>query len=157
MWWRETRSEFDKNGNEGNRKAMKALVDSGVVPGILAYENGQPVGWCSVAPREDYASLNRSPVLKPIDERPVWSIVCFFIHKDHRSQGVGLQLIGGAVQYAKDNGADIVEAYPTKPRGKRLDPASSYMGIPKVFKSAGFEKVGDPSPAKAIMRFYVRR
>ena len=155
MWWRITRSKFDESGNRGNRKSMKALVAAGTVPGILAYENGEPIGWCSVAPREEYASLNRSPVLKPVDERPVWSIVCFFIHRDHRAQGVGLQLIGGAVEYAKENGAEIVEAYPTKPRGKTLDAVSSYMGIPKVFERAGFEKVGDPSPAKAIMRYYI--
>jgi GNAT superfamily N-acetyltransferase len=157
MWWRITRSEFDRNGNKGNRRAMNNLVGSGVVPGILGYESGEPIGWCSVAPREDFGSLNRSRVLKPVDDRPVWSIVCFFIHKDHRSEGVGTQLLEGAIQYAAAQGAEIVEAYPTKPRGKRLDPVSSFMGIPKVFERAGFEKVADPSDAKAIMRYYVQR
>ncbi len=157
MWWRITRSDFDRNRNKGNRKAMKGLVDSGVVPGILGYEGGEPVGWCSVAPREDFGSLNRSHVLKKVDDKPVWSIVCFFIHKDHRDEGMGTKLLEGAVQYAKDRGAEIVEAYPTKPRGKRLDPGSSFMGIPKVFERAGFERVADPSEAKAIMRYYVQR
>ncbi|MFQ5923009.1 MAG: GNAT family N-acetyltransferase [Anaerolineales bacterium] len=157
MWWRITRSDFDRSGNKGNRKAMKGIVEAGTVPGILAYEGGEPVGWCSVAPREDYGSLNRSRVLKPVDDQPVWSIVCFFIHRDHRSHGVGIKLIEGAVQYARDRGAKIVEAYPTKPRGKQLGPESSFMGIPKVFERAGFEKVADPSEAKAIMRYYVRR
>ena len=68
MWWRITRSQFDINKNTGNKLAMKNLVDSGEVPGILAYLGGRPVGWCSVAPREKYASLNRSPVLKRIDD-----------------------------------------------------------------------------------------
>lgn len=157
MWWRITRSEFDRNGNSGNRKAMKGIVESEIVPGILGYKDGQPVGWCSIAPRADYASLNRSRVLKPIDDQPVWSIVCFFIHKDHRKQAVGAQLIEGAVQYARKRGAKIVEAYPTKPRGKRLSPGSSFMGIPKVFERAGFEKVADPSEAKAIMRYYIQK
>ncbi len=156
MWWRITRSEFERNGNTGNRTSMKDLVGSGVVPGILGYENGEPVGWCSVAPREHFGSLNRSRVLKPVDEQPVWSIVCFFIHRDHRNQGVGTKLLEGAIQYAADQGAEIVEAYPTKPRGKKLDPASSFMGIPKVFERAGFEKVADPSEAKAIMRYFIR-
>lgn len=155
MWWRIARSEFDRNGNQGNRKAMKGLVGSAWIPGILGYENGEPVGWCSVAPREDYGSLNRSRVLKPVDDRSVWSIVCFFIHKDHRRQGVTAKLIEGAVQYAREHGARIVEAYPTKPRGKPLGPESSFMGIPRVFERAGFEKVSDPSEAKAIMRYYV--
>ncbi|MCZ6530349.1 MAG: GNAT family N-acetyltransferase [Chloroflexi bacterium] len=157
MWWRSTRSEFDRNRNKGNRKSMRGLVESGVVPGILGYEGGEPIGWCSVAPREDFGSLNRSRVLKPVDDKPVWSIVCFFIHKNHRDEGIGTKMIEGAVQYARDQGAEIVEAYPTKPRGKRLDPASSFMGIPKVFERAGFERVADPSEAKAIMRYYVQR
>jgi len=155
MWWRITRSEFDRNGNEGNRKAMKALVGPECIPGILGYENGEPVGWCSVAPRADYASLNRSRVLKPVDDQPVWSIVCFFIHKNHRRQGVTVKLIEGAVQYAKEKGAKIIEAYPTRPRGKQLGPESSFMGIPRLFARAGFEKVAEPSGAKAIMRYYV--
>lgn len=157
MWWRITRSEFSSNGNAGNRKKMKKIVDSGVVPGILGYEDGEPVGWCSVAPREDYPSLNRSRVLKPVDDQPVWSIVCFFIHRDHRREGVGAKLLEGAVAYAIDHGATIIEAYPTKPRGRKLGPESSYMGIPKVFQRAGFEKVADPSEAKAIMRYYVQK
>ncbi|MFQ5943272.1 MAG: GNAT family N-acetyltransferase [Anaerolineales bacterium] len=157
MWWRITRSEFDRNGNRGNRKAMRSIVESGIVPGILGYEGGEPIGWCSVAPREDYGSLNRSRVLKPIDDQHVWSIVCFFIHREHRKQGVGRMLIEGAVQYAADQGAKIVEAYPTKPRGKRLGPESSFMGIPEVFESAGFQKVADASEAKAIMRYYIRK
>jgi len=109
-----------------------------------------------VAPREDFGSLNRSRVLKPVDEKPVWSIVCFFIHKDHRDERIGTKMLEGAVQYARDHGAGIVEAYPSKPRSKRLDPASSFMGIPKVFERAGFVKVADPSEAKAIMRCYIR-
>ena len=157
MWWRITRSEFDRNGNKSNRKSMKGLVESGVVPGILGYEGGEPIGWCSVAPREDFGSLNRSRVLKPVDDKPVWSIVCFFIHKDHRDEGIGTKMLEGAVQYARDQGAEIVEAYPTKPRGKRLDPASSFMGIPKAFERVGFKKVADPSEAKAIMRYPVQR
>ncbi|MFV1859407.1 MAG: GNAT family N-acetyltransferase, partial [Anaerolineales bacterium] len=76
-------------------------------------------------------------------------------HKDHRDERIGTKMLEGAVQYARDHGAEIVEAYPTKPRGKRLDPVSSFMGIPKVFERAGFEKVADPSEAKAIMRYYV--
>jgi len=68
MWWRTTRSQFEKQGGEGNRRAMKNIVDSGEVPGIIAYADGQPVGWCSVAPRDSYGSLNRSPVLKRLDD-----------------------------------------------------------------------------------------
>ena len=76
MWWRLSRREFEDQQGEGNRRAMKAIVESGHVPGILGYLDGKPVAWCSVSPREQYASLNRSRILKRIDDTPVWSIVC---------------------------------------------------------------------------------
>jgi GNAT superfamily N-acetyltransferase len=157
MWWRCKRSEFEKRGGPGNRRAMKRIVESGTVPGILAYHEGVPVAWCSVAPREDYPSLNRSHVLKPIDDTPVWSIVCFFVDRGYRRRGLGLPLIKAAVDYAKKHGAKVVEAYPTVPRTGEVPPTSSYMGIPSVFEKAGFEKCARPSAAKVILRRYVGR
>jgi GNAT superfamily N-acetyltransferase len=156
MWWRTTRSQFGKQGNDGNRQAMKDLVQSGQVPGIIAYDDGQPVGWCSVAPREHYASLNRSPVLKRLDDKPVWSIVCFYVAKEQRGTGLITKLIRGAVDYARQQGGQIVEAYPTRPRGGQLPPVSSFMGVPSVFKAAGFVECARPSQSKAIMRYYVQ-
>jgi GNAT superfamily N-acetyltransferase len=155
MWWRISRSEFNRNQGEGNQKAMKEIVDSGVIPGILAYDDIYPVGWCSIAPREQFASLNRSPVLKPVDDRDVWSIVCFFIDKKHRGKDLTLELIQGAVEYASSQGAEIIEAYPTVSRGGRMPPVSSFMGMPHLFEKAGFEEVARPSRSKMIMRFYV--
>jgi GNAT superfamily N-acetyltransferase len=154
-YWRQTRSEFEKGQGEGNRKLMKALVVSGEVPGIIAYSNGEPTGWCSVAQRESYPSLNRSPVLKRLDDKPVWSIVCFFIARSHRNAGLILRLIRAAVDHVRDHGGKIVEAYPTLPRGRNLPPVSSYMGIPSVFEQAGFVECARPSKAKAIMRYYI--
>jgi GNAT superfamily N-acetyltransferase len=155
MWWRTTRSQFEKQGNDGNRKAMKDIVDSGQVPGIIAYADGQPVGWCSVAPREHYASLNRSPVLKRLDDKPVWSIVCFYVAKEQRGAGLITKLIRGAVDYVRQQGGQVVEAYPTQPRGGQLPPVSSFMGVPSVFEDAGFVECARPSQSKAIMRYYI--
>jgi GNAT superfamily N-acetyltransferase len=155
MWWRTTRSQFEKQGNDGNRQAMKDIVDSGQVPGIIAYADGQPVGWCSVAPREHYASLNRSPVLKRLDDKPVWSIVCFYVAKEQRGTGLITKLIRGAVDYVRQQGGQIVEAYPTQPRGGQLPPVSSFMGIPSVFEDAGFVECARPSQSKVIMRYYL--
>ena len=79
MWWRLSRKEFEKGQGEINKKAMKSIVQSGQIPGLIAYHEGEPCGWCSVAPREHYGSLERSRVLKRIDDQKVWSLVCFFI------------------------------------------------------------------------------
>jgi GNAT superfamily N-acetyltransferase len=155
MWWRQTRREFDERHGEKNRRAMKRLVDSGEVPGILAYENGEPVGWCSVAPRESFASLNRSRVLKRLDDAPVWSIVCLFLAKSHRGRGMTTELIRGAVEHVRRSGGRVVEAYPTRPRGRRLEAVSSFMGVPAAFERAGFVECARPSDARAVMRFEI--
>ena len=134
---------------------MKALVESGQVPGILGYSDGKPVGWCSVAPREQYASLNRSRILKSIDNTPVWSIVCFFVSKAHRGHRTIEKLIQAALDYVRNQGGKVVEAYPTVPQSSRVPPVSSYMGFPATFEKAGFVECGKPSPSKRIMRYYV--
>jgi GNAT superfamily N-acetyltransferase len=156
MWWRQTRREFDERHGEKNRRAMKRLVDSGEVPGILAYEDGAPVGWCSVAPRESYSSLNRSRVLKRLDDVPVWSIVCLFLARSHRRLGLTTVLIKGAVEHVRRSGGSVVEAYPTRPRGKKLEAVSSFMGVPASFERAGFVECARPSDAKVIMRYSIR-
>ena len=157
MWWRISRAEFDRQKGEGNRKAMKAIVAAGDVPGILVYENSIAVGWCSVAPREQFASLNRSPVLKRIDDRPVWSIVCFFVGREHRGKGIMRRLIQAAVDYSASKGADIVEAYPAEPRDrKKLGGETVFMGLPGLFRSLGFRVAARPSKAKTIMRYFIK-
>ena len=156
MWWRQTRAEFDRDHGEKNKRAMKRIVDSGEVPGIIGYKDGEPVGWCSIAPREQYLSLERSPVLKRLDDKPVWSLVCLFVHRDHRGGGVAVAMAKAAVAYAKSQGAKIVEAYPTAPRGRTLASVSSFMGTPALFKKAGFKEVARPSKARVIMRRHLR-
>jgi GNAT superfamily N-acetyltransferase len=155
MYWRLTRAEFARGQGDGNRRALKRIVESGRVPGILAYSGGEPVGWCSVAPREDYPSLERSPVLKRLDDKPVWSITCFYIARGHRGQGVTEALIRAAVAYVKRRAGKIVEAYPTRPRGRTLAPVSNYQGVPAMFKRVGFEECARPSAAKVVMRYYI--
>jgi GNAT superfamily N-acetyltransferase len=152
MWWRTSRREFEANGNEGNRKAMRSLIMQGSVPGILAYEGGQPVGWCSIAPRETYGSLERSPVLKRIDSQEVWSLVCFYIDEQARRRGLMGDLIEAAVQYAASQGAAIVEAYPSQFQDHQEHPGAHFMGIPEVFLEHGFKEVAKPSKKKLILR-----
>ncbi|TFH34856.1 MAG: N-acetyltransferase, partial [Anaerolineales bacterium] len=109
-------------------------------------------GWCSIAPRSEFGALERSRVLKRIDDEPVWSIVCFYISKPHRHQGLLRALIGAAVTYAASQGARIVEAYPTNLQDGYLSPEMSYMGIPGIFIEHGFHRVAEPSGSRQIMR-----
>jgi GNAT superfamily N-acetyltransferase len=156
MWWRLSRAEFRDGQGARNREALQSLVESGEVPGILAYEGNVPVGWCAVAPRESFPSIGRSRVLRPIDERPAWSIVCLFVDRRHRGKGVAAALVEAAVGWARGRGADLVEAYPTETRGRTLPPVSSFMGTPELFEGAGFDVCAAPSPSRRIVRRELR-
>lgn len=157
MFWRLKRSELAANRSAGNRKALKSLVDAGGEPGILAYEGREPVGWCSVGPREGYGSLERSRVLKRLDGEPVWSLVCLFVARAHRGSGVAHDLVAAAVRHAGRRGARLVEAYPQDPGNGELSSLSSYMGTPALFAAAGFREVARPSRTRVVMRRAVRR
>lgn len=152
MWWRITRREFEANGNHVNRQALREIVESGEVPGVLAYVRGRPVGWCSVAPRKHYGSLNRSPVLKRLDQKEVWSIVCFFIDRRQRGRGLAGRILLKVIDYVRGQGGTLLEAYPSETQGAMLPDVSSFMGVPSLYEAAGFEEVAQPSKSKRIMR-----
>ena len=109
MWWRLTKKEFEKGQGEGNRRTMKKLVDSGIIPGLIAYNNNESCGWCSIAPREQYSSLERSRVLKRVDDKNVWSMVCFYIHKNYRGQNIGEKLMRIAIECKRIPCASLLE------------------------------------------------
>src|SRR5712692_4434173 len=155
MWWRATRSEFAHQGNEGNRQALKRIVDSGEIPGLLAYAAGQPIGWCSVAPREAFPSLERSRTLKRVDALPVWSVVCFYVAKPYRRHGLMVELLRAAIDYAREHGAKIVEGYPIDAKSNNLPPVSSFTGTTSAFKEAGFVEVMRQSERRPIMRYAI--
>jgi len=151
MWWRIPRSQFSLGG-ESNRLAMEQLIEGGAVPGVLAYLDGEPAGWISVAPREDYGALERSHKFKRLDDLPVWSIVCFYIGKPYRERGLMQPLIRAAVDYARARGARVLEAYPVDPPG-RVSADSLFTGLAKVFAEIGFVEMTRPSPHRPILRF----
>jgi GNAT superfamily N-acetyltransferase len=155
MYWRLTRSQHDKQQGELNRLAIKALVDLGNIPGILAYIDNEPVGWCSIAPREEFATLARSRILKPVDDQPVWSVVCFFVARKHRRQGLTIQLLNAAVEYAASNGAKVIEGYPVEPKEGKAPDVFVFTGLSSAFQQAGFKEVLRRSETRPIMRYYV--
>lgn len=154
MWWRLKRSEFNKNKGEGNKKALKKIVSGGEVPGIIAYVNNQPVGWCSVAPRGAFSTLERSRVLKPVDDKPVWSVVCFFVAKPFRRKGISVKLLEASVEHVKKQGGKIIEGYPGDP-SSALPDAFVYNGLVSAFRKAGFVEVLRRSKRRPIMRYFL--
>jgi N-acetylglutamate synthase-like GNAT family acetyltransferase len=157
MYWRVLRSEFEKQKGAGNKRALKKIVSQGRVPGLLAYAGGEPVGWCAVEPREAYATLERSRLLKRLDEQRVWSVVCFFIAKSYRNKSVSVELLKAAVAHARKHGAQIVEGYPVEPKKGKMPDVFAWTGIAAAFRQAGFKEVARPSATRPVMRYLISR
>jgi ribosomal protein S18 acetylase RimI-like enzyme len=136
---------------KANRAALKALVDAGHPPGLIGYRGKVPVGWVSIGPREAYATLKRSPVMKAVDDQPVWSVICFVVPAEYRRQGMAQALLRGAVAYAKEQGATLVEAYPVdKPTRSKDD--NMWFGAKSMYDKAGFKEVARRKPHRPIVR-----
>ena len=155
MYWRLGNREFEAGKGEGNRAALKALVEAGETPGLLAYVAGEPAGWIAIAPREAYPRLARSRILKPVDDQPVWSITCFFVGRPFRRRGLTLQLLRAAVEFAAARDARIVEGYPVDTAGARTPDPFAYTGLASAFLKAGFVEVARRSEKRPIMRYTV--
>jgi ribosomal protein S18 acetylase RimI-like enzyme len=134
-----------------NRSQLREVVDAGRPPGLIGYVDGHPVGWVSLGPREDYGRLARSPVMKPVDEQPVWSIVCFVVPSAWRKQGVARALLDGAIAYAREQGARLVEAYPVD-LSVRGEAESLWFGAKTMYDAAGFEEVARRKSERPIVR-----
>ena len=140
---------------QANRADLKALVDSGRPPGLIAYAGKVPVGWVSLGPREEYGKLERSPVMKPVDDRPVWSVICFVVPSEHRRQGVAHALLQGAIAYARKRGARLLEGYPVDKAGRSADD-SMWFGSKSMYDRAGFKVVARRKQARPVVRRKVR-
>ncbi|UCF62781.1 MAG: GNAT family N-acetyltransferase, partial [bacterium] len=126
------------------------------IPGILAYVGDVPAGWCAVGPRQDFFSLANSRILKPVDDQPVWSIVCFFIDKKYRNLGLSTLLIQEATRFVEGRGGQIVEAYPVEPKKDHMPAVFAWTGFSKAFIRAGFREVARRSETRPIMRYYIK-
>lgn len=135
-----------------NRKAFKALVESGAASGVLAFEGRTPVAWASVAPREDFAYFARTRTIPPAVREKTFSVTCFFVARSHRGRGVGAALLSEAIALARRNGAKVLEGYPSAPKspGKQAD-AFVHTGLPSMFEAAGFARAA-PAGAREVWR-----
>jgi GNAT superfamily N-acetyltransferase len=141
MFWRLPGPQWDRQRGAGNRRALRKLSRSRRPPGLIAYAEGEAVGWASVGPRADFARLARSRTLKPVDERVTWSVNCFYVARPFRSSGVMTELLKAAVAYAQAHGAEVVEGYPVEPRAERVAAVEVYTGTVRAFRRAGFRKI----------------
>lgn len=152
-----TQAEIDELGGGDRESAMRALCEREHPPGVVTYLDGTPVGWCNVGPRAEITRLAKSKLLTPIDDLPVWSIVCLVVRSGYRKRGVTTHLIEGAAAYAKANGAPAIEAHPVDPPG-RMDLTMAFVGTKAMFDKCGFEVVGQTkATASKLPRLVMRR
>jgi GNAT superfamily N-acetyltransferase len=161
MFWRLNRADFKQLRGSGTKEILHQMATKNQEPGLLAYVDGKPAGWCSIGPRENYLALENSRILKRVDDKPVWSIVCFFADKSVRRQGLMYEMLRGAVVHAKKRGAKIVEGYPIdmqseKLAGQKLNSYAGYMGIASAFREVGFVEAGRASETQLIMRYKIK-
>lgn len=155
MFWKLRGKAYDESRGSTARQMHKSLVDAGAVTGLLAYLDGEVVGWVAVEPRSAYEKLAHSRTLKPVDDEEVWSVTCFFVEKRHRKRGVALGLLKAAVEHVRNQGGRIVEGYPVDVKDKAAPPFI-FTGTASVFRNAGFQEVARNAPTRPIFRFVIK-
>lgn len=137
---------------------LRRYAQEGAPPGVIAYVDGEPAGWCSVGPRSSHHRLTHSRTIPTVDDVPVWSVICMVIRPPFRRQGLARHLLNGAVDYARSQGAPTLEAYPIDPEGGRINSAFAYVGTTELFESVGFERVlATSSKSAGMTRWLMRR
>jgi GNAT superfamily N-acetyltransferase len=156
MLWRVAARDWDGRKGAPNRAAMRRLVRRGPPPGVLALEGERAIGWCAVAPRSAYPRLASSRVLRPIDERPVWSVSCLFVARNRRRRGVSAALLRGAAEHARACGATVLEGYPVVPGQRAVADVFAWTGTLRAFEAAGFTIVHRWKETRPIVRLELR-
>jgi GNAT superfamily N-acetyltransferase len=140
-----------KSLRDARKARLEALADADPPAGLIGYRGRMPVGWVTLGPRAHFAKLARSPVMRPVDARPVWSIVCFVVPAEHRHQGVATALLQGAIDHARKRGVELLEAYPVD---KRVPARDEWMwhGAMSMYARAGFGEVARRKPERPVVR-----
>jgi GNAT superfamily N-acetyltransferase len=155
MYWRLSRPAFLSGKGAGNKRAMRKLVNGDTSPGILAFDGEEPIGWCSIAPREEFPALGRSRILKAVDGVPVWSVSCLFVAKGHRKRGVSIALLKAAIAFVAERGGRVIEGYPVEPKSGTMPAAFAWTGLASAFLRAGFREHRRGSRTRPIMRYRI--
>jgi hypothetical protein len=124
----------------------------------VAYDGDEPVAWCGYGTRADFPRMERSALLKPVDDEPVISLTCLFIKKGRRGESLCTQLIKAVCDHLAENGdAPVVEAYPVDPaEGRRAGADTAMTGIARAFVAAGFTEIARPKRDRPVMRYSLR-
>jgi GNAT superfamily N-acetyltransferase len=141
LYYRQSSGDYSRTPGPERVRLMRGLVAEEPPPGMLAYAGGEVVGWCGFGPRSSMERLVRSRTIPSVDDKPVWSIVCFVVRVGFRRQGVARALLAGVIDYAREHGAAGLEAYPIEPEGRRVNTTDAYVGTLSMFERAGFRKV----------------
>ena len=164
QFWRLRSKDFGAAKVPELRERLRQQAEGDLPPGLVALEGVGPdaraVGWVSLGPRGDFERIVRSKVIPAIDDRPVWSIVCFAVSASARGRGVARALLDGAIDFARSRGADALEAYPiVVDEGEGIHPEAAFTGTLSMFERAGFRVVADHAsdPSAARQRVVVRR
>lgn len=155
--WRLPSGEFGRMSGEDREDRLRELVAAGPPPGLIAYVDGEPAGWCNVGPRGDMQRLVRSTTIHPVDDLPVWAVVCFVVRTGYRRQGLAEELLHEAVAFAAGHGAPALEGYPVETGGARISTALAYVGTMGMFERAGFARVAATDAVSARRPRWVMR
>jgi GNAT superfamily N-acetyltransferase len=149
QFWHVRGKAFGAGWGTPHRARLEQQVRSGGEPGLLAYLDGEPAGWCRLGPRESFDRLEASRTLARVDDEPVWSVVCFYVHPSAKRRGVASSLVEAATGHAAARGARILEGYAARPGHPNID---SYTGYLPMFLAAGFEIVADAGRRTIVRR-----
>jgi len=160
QWFRLSSREWEATSRDQRRALFKDEVErADVAPGLVAYADDEAVGWCRVGPRVHQPRLARSRVVKaggalPTDDPQVWAVTCFVVRREHRRTGVARRLAEEAVEFARIQGASLLEAYAIDTAVKtRVTPNELFVGSVSLFEDAGFAVVARPSSGRVVLAY----
>jgi GNAT superfamily N-acetyltransferase len=141
QYWRMSSGEYGRAGTDERLDALRAQMDETPPPGMLAYLDDEPVGWVGFGVRERMERLVRSRTIPKVDDVSVWSIFCFTVRVGYRRRGIARALLDGLIDYAREQGAPALEAYPVETGGERIHGTAAYVGVASTFEAAGFRRI----------------
>lgn len=163
QWWTLTNKEWESTSKDQREKLLRDEVVAGPPPALVAYVDGEPAGWVRVGPRTKQVRLGRTRNFtagsdEPWDDPDVWAVSCFVVRNEHRRAGLNDELLRAAIDYAREGGARVIEAYPFDPAvGRKKSSNELFHGVVSTFRAAGFREVARPRPDLAIVSLDLAR